>query len=323
MKTQILQPNKYNLRLCAEEIRGGGLVAFPTETVYGLGANALDEDAVKKIYIAKGRPSDNPLICHVADVEQIDRIAYVTPSALKIIRAFMPGPVTVVLRKKNVPSVVTGGLDTVGIRMPAHQCALDLIRECGVPICAPSANTSTKPSPTKAEHVLHDLDGKIRYILDGGQCGVGLESTIIDCENNLLLRKGGLEIEKIESVIGKLGFVSDSPVPLCPGMKYKHYSPDAEVILALPSLNMRDIIREFYDKSPQKTVIITRGGDYGDRNVFDVGRSVNEYAHMLFDAFRTLDEQGFERIICEGVPEAELGAALMNRLLKASGGKTI
>ena len=191
MNTQILQFNTDNLRLAAKEILDGGIVAFPTETVYGLGANALNPDAVKKIYIAKGRPSDNPLICHISDKSQIEKFAYLTPFAEKIIDAFMPGPITVILQKKPiVPDIVTGGLQTVGIRMPAHKGALSFIKACGVPICAPSANTSTKPSPTAATHVFDDLNGKIKYILDGGRCGVGLESTIVDCVNGTLLRQG-------------------------------------------------------------------------------------------------------------------------------------
>ena len=189
MQTQILTFNSENLKKCADEILSGGIVAFPTETVYGLGANALDENAVKKIYIAKGRPSDNPLICHVSDKAQIEKLGDVTPFARKIIDAFMPGPITVVLSKKNcVSGVVTGGLNTVGVRMPDHEVARTFIAECGVPLCAPSANTSTKPSPTQAKYVFDDLNGKIRYILDGGSCRVGIESTIVDCVNKRIFQ---------------------------------------------------------------------------------------------------------------------------------------
>ena len=324
MKTQILEFNRESLSLCAEEILSGGLVAFPTETVYGLGANALDIDAVKKIYVAKGRPSDNPLICHISDKAQIEKFAYLTPTAEKIIDKFMPGPITVVLKKKEiVPDVVTGGLKTVGIRMPAHDCARALIDACGVPLCAPSANTSTRPSPTTAEHVYNDLDGKIRYILDGGRCKVGIESTIVDCTDNILLRKGGISARDIEAVIGQLNEPKDTGIALCPGMKYKHYSPSAEVYLALPSQSMSDRIKQKYDKMSGKRIILTLGGDYGDRNICVVGSTPEEYAHNLFAEFRRLDGEGYTCIICEGVLEQGVGAGLMNRLIKASGGKTI
>ncbi|MCH5164739.1 MAG: threonylcarbamoyl-AMP synthase [Clostridiales bacterium] len=324
MNTQILQFNSKNTQLCADEILSGGLVAFPTETVYGLGANALNPEAVKKIYDAKGRPSDNPLICHIYDKAQIEQFAFITPTAEKLIDKFMPGPITIVLQKKQiVPSVVTGGLDTVGIRMPNHKCALELIRECGVPLCAPSANTSTKPSPTLAEHVLHDLDGKIKYILDGGRCSVGLESTIVDCVNNTLLRQGGTPKEEIEAVIGKLNRPIVGNVPLCPGMKYKHYSPNANVYLALPGIDMHRRIEQKYDEASGKKIILSLGGNYGDRNTYCIGNSVEEYAYNLFAQFRRLDGEGYDIIICEGVDDYGVGAALMNRIHKASGGKTI
>ncbi len=323
MNTQILQFNTKNIELCAKEIARGGVVAFPTETVYGLGANSLNADAVKKIYAAKGRPSDNPLICHISDKAQIEKFAYLTPMAEKIIDKFMPGPITVVLKKKGVPDVVTGGLDTVGIRMPNHKCALSLIDACKVPLCAPSANTSTKPSPTTAVHVYNDLKGKIAYILDGGECGVGIESTIVDCVNGTMLRLGGVPREDIESLVGKLNQPPKSDVPLCPGMKYKHYSPDASVILALYGEEMREKIIAAYDNINGKKVILSLTGGYGNRNVINVGASVEEYAHNIFAYFRKLDEEGYEYIFCEGVLEAGVGAGLMNRLVKASGGNII
>ncbi len=323
MNTQILQFNINNIDICAREIAQGGVVAFPTETVYGLGADALNKFAVKKIYEAKGRPSDNPLICHVSNRTQIEKFAYITPMAEKIIDKFMPGPITVVLKKKGVPDVVTGGLDTVGIRMPDHKCALALIEACGVPLCAPSANTSTKPSPTTALHVYNDLNGKIAYILDGGECGVGVESTIIDCVNGALLRPGGIPKEKIEELVGKLNDPPKSDVPLCPGMKYKHYSPAASVILAQYGKNMQDRIKKAYDSLCGKKAILSRLGGYENRNVLFVGNTVEEYAHNIFALFRKLDEQNYDYIICEGVPEFGVGAALINRLVKASGGNII
>lgn len=325
MQTQILTFTTENLKKCAKEILSGGIVAFPTETVYGLGANALNEEAVKKIYIAKGRPSDNPLICHVSDFSQIEKLGDITPFAQKIIDAFMPGPVTVVLNKKDcVSDVVTGGLKTVGIRMPDHAVARAFISECGVPLCAPSANTSTKPSPTRATHVMDDLNGKIRYILDGGSCRVGIESTIIDCVNRRLLRKGGISAEQIRDVAGE---IDDQPIksdiPLCPGMKYKHYSPEAEVYLAAYGKDMAKRICDFYDGLEGKKIIFALGGVYGNRNVIKVGDSVDEYAENVFAMFREADKQGYRHIICEGVEDKGIGAALLNRLSKSSGGKTI
>ncbi|MBR2967454.1 MAG: threonylcarbamoyl-AMP synthase [Clostridia bacterium] len=324
MNTQILQFNTKNIRLCAAEISCGGVVAFPTETVYGLGADALNPLAVKKIYEAKGRPSDNPLICHISDKSQIEKFAYLTPAAEKIIDTFMPGPITIILKKKDiVPDIVTGGLDTVGIRMPNHKGALQFIDACKTPICAPSANTSSKPSPTTAQHVYSDLNGKIKYILDGGSCQVGLESTIVDCINLTLLRQGGLPKEQLEALVGALKTNVVSDVPLCPGMKYKHYSPNASVYVALCGENMTKRIIAEYDKSDVKTIILTLGGNYQGRNTLNVGATVSQYAHNLFAYFRMLDEQGYERIICEGVTDDGVGAALMNRMLKASGGKII
>ncbi len=324
MTTQILEFNSENIELCAKEILGGGVVAFPTETVYGLGANAFDEEAIKKIYVAKGRPSDNPLICHVSDKDAIGELGFVTPSAQKLIDAFMPGPITVIIRKKSVvPDIVTGGLDTVGVRMPMHKCALALISAAGVPICAPSANTSSRPSPTTAEHVLHDLDGKIGYILDGGRCGVGVESTIVDCIHNCVLRKGGISESEIERIIGPLAPPVKSDVPLCPGMKYKHYSPTAEVYLAAIGEDMHDRVAAFYDNLSGEKVIFSLAGGYEKRNVRIVGKDAEEYAKNLFYMLREADEQGYDAIICEGVSEDGIGAALMNRLGKASGGKVI
>ncbi len=325
MQTQILTFNSENLKKCADEILSGGIVAFPTETVYGLGANALDENAVKKIYVAKGRPSDNPLICHVSNKAQIEKLGDVTPFARKIIDAFMPGPITVVLSKKNcVSGVVTGGLNTVGVRMPDHEVARTFIAECGVPLCAPSANTSTKPSPTQAKYVFDDLNGKIRYILDGGNCRVGIESTIVDCVNKRILRKGGVSEEQIEAVVGKLGKEPiKSDVPLCPGMKYKHYSPDAEVYLAKAGVDMTKRICDFYDKLVGKKIIFSLKGDYGNRNVVKVGDTVVQYAENVFALFREADKSGYRYIICEGVEDCGIGAALLNRLNKSSGGKTI
>ena len=247
MKTEIFVPTKENYEKCGRLIRAGELVAFPTETVYGLGANALNPEAVKKVYLAKGRPSDNPLIVHIASPDDIDKVARSVPDKARlVIEKFMPGSVTVVMPKRpEIPDCVTGGLDTVAVRMPLHPVALDFIRACGVPICAPSANTSTRPSPTLASHVYDDLGGKIAAILDGGACAVGVESTVIDFVGDTprLLRAGGMPLEPLEEVIGKIQREVKSDKPLCPGMKYKHYAPTCDVTVVMPG-----------EKQQQKTI---------------------------------------------------------------------
>ena len=242
---------------------------------------------------------------------------------------FMPGAVTMVLKKKDiVPYCVTGGLDTVGIRMPKNDVALRLIKESGVPVCAPSANTSTRPSPTKATHVLYDLDGKIYAILDGGECKVGVESTIIDLttEKTRLLRAGGMPVELLEEKLGKIEVVKSSTVALCPGMKYKHYSPKAPVYLFLPSSDMKAKITQKYDTYAGKAVIFALSNNvsgYDGRNVYDVGKNSEEYAHNLFDYLRKADREEYDTILCEGVDDSGFGLGVMNRLIKASANNII
>ena len=292
------------LQTAADLIRRGGLVVFPTETVYGLGANALCPESVKKIYAAKGRPSDNPLIVHIAKPEQIDFLAAAVPEkAKRVVEKFMPGPVTIVLPKKGiVPDEVTGGLKTVAIRMPSSEIARALIERSGCPICAPSANTSTRPSPTTAKHVYDDLNGKIAAIIDGGECEVGVESTVID-------------------------FCSEGKVALCPGMKYKHHAPTAEVYLA--PVGGSDKIIAAYDRfigAGKKTVIVALDGNrerYGDRLVWSAGKNSRDYAHNLFALLRRSDDESADVVLCEGVPDDGYGLGVENRLGKASGGKTL
>ncbi len=333
MKTEIYLPTTENLETCAELLRDGELVAFPTETVYGLGGNALDKDAAIKIYSAKGRPSDNPLIVHIADKEMISTLATVVPEKAKIvIDEFMPGPVTIVLPKKEiVPDNVTGGLKTVAIRMPNNPTALALIKKAGVPVCAPSANTSTRPSPTCAKHVYDDLNGKIPAILDGGDCDVGVESTIIDftTEKPRLLRAGGMPLETLIAAIGDVDIVRNSKVALCPGMKYKHYSPIAEVYVAIPGENLADRMKSAYDTltSEGKKALIIALDDTAyameDRTVRVAGKSYADYAHNLFAFLRGADADGYDAVVCEGADEREMGASVANRLIKAAGGKTV
>lgn len=333
MKTEIFVPLEENYEKCGRLIRSGELVAFPTETVYGLGANALDPEAVKKVYLAKGRPSDNPLIVHIASPDDIDKVARSVPDKARlVIKKFMPGSVTVVMPKRpEIPDCVTGGLDTVAVRMPLHPVALEFIRACGVPICAPSANTSTRPSPTLASHVYDDLGGKIAAILDGGACSVGVESTVIDFVGDTprLLRAGGMPLEPLEEVIGKIQREVKSDKPLCPGMKYKHYAPSCDVTVVMPGSAQQKKAAELYDKfvsEGKKTVIMTLEGHipaYGDRNVFNVGKDSREYAHNLFSLLRECDKEGFEAAVAEGVTDEGYGLSVMNRVCKSAGGKII
>lgn len=333
MKTEIFVPTKENYEKCGRLIRAGELVAFPTETVYGLGANALNPEAVKKVYLAKGRPSDNPLIVHIASPDDIDKVARSVPDKARlVIEKFMPGSVTVVMPKRpEIPDCVTGGLDTVAVRMPLHPVALDFIRACGVPICAPSANTSTRPSPTLASHVYDDLGGKIAAILDGGACSVGVESTVIDFVGDTprLLRAGGMPLEPLEEVIGKIQREVKSDKPLCPGMKYKHYAPTCDVTVVMPGEKQQQKTIDLYDKlvsEGKKTVILSLDGHipaYGDRNIFNVGADSREYAHNLFLLLRECDKVGYDAAIAEGVTDQGYGLSVMNRVCKSAGGKII
>lgn len=333
MKTQIYKANTQNLTKCARLLREGEIVAFPTETVYGLGGNALDENSVKKIYSAKGRPSDNPLIVHIADkADIVGLVKQIPPKAQAIIDAFMPGPVTVVLPKKDIiPSVVTGGLDTVALRIPENEIARKLIRLSGCPVCAPSANTSTRPSPTTAKHVYDDLNGKILAIVDGGECNVGVESTVIGFvgDKPRLLRAGGTALEKLEKVVGKIEVVRSSTVALCPGMKYKHYSPSAQVFITTETDGATEKLTTVYDEFLQKgekPVIICldeTAKNIGTRAVYNAGKSVDEYAHNLFALLRKSDEEKYTVVLCQSVNTDGLGLSVMNRLEKACGGNRI
>lgn len=247
MKTEFVKidqnfPSQESIRVAAEIIRQGGLVAFPTETVYGLGGNALDEEAARKIYAAKGRPSDNPLIAHIADFDELDAlVAEIPPIAQILMKKYWPGPMTLIFKKTDlVPRSTTGGLDTVAVRMPSHPVARALIREAGVPIAAPSANRSSRPSPTKAWHVREDMDGRIDMILDGGEVGIGLESTIIDVTGEVptLLRPGFISEEMLREALGEMevdaasvGPMDPDDHPKAPGMKYRHYAPKADMTI--------------------------------------------------------------------------------------------
>jgi len=318
------------IKVAARLILRGKLVAFPTETVYGLGADALNEKAVRRIFDAKGRPADNPLIVHIADFNDLKKLAREIPEEAKLLaERFWPGPLTLVLPKgKDVPPVVTGGLDTVAVRMPAHPIALALIRS-SKPVAAPSANVSGKPSPTLAEHVVDDFYGKIEAIIDGGPTPVGVESTVIDLTSGrpMLLRPGGLPLEEIEKVIGPVEVhpaVKGKAVDLAkaPGMKYRHYSPSVPVIVVEgPRERVREKIGELVEKYRSKgyRVGVMATEEFPADEFFHLGETVEEVAKNLFRALRELDRRGVDVIIAEGVDERGLGLAVMNRLRKASG----
>lgn len=348
MKTQIISPvNDADIAYAAELIRRGALAAFPTETVYGLGANGLDAAACARIYEAKGRPSDNPLILHVADLDMARTAAReVPPAAAHLLTAFAPGPITVILPKAaHIPDIVTGGLADVGVRCPDHDMARALIRAAGVPIAAPSANTSGRPSPTTAAMVYDDLAGRIPCILDGGACRWGVESTIVDCTEDgvlTILRPGAVTREMIAAELPQTQVCVDpaltaaDAVPRAPGMKYRHYAPRAPLTVytgertaLIPALRAELLRRAAAGEQAgliacSETVAAVRDvlpaayaydcGAFGDTAAF---------ANCLYDALRHFDRTNVTSLIAEGTDENGLGLAVMNRLRKASGGSVV
>ena len=324
-----------------ELLKNGALVAFPTETVYGLGANALDEKASAKIYAAKGRPSDNPLIIHIADM---DKLAYITAeipqAAIKLAEKFWPGPLTMVLKKSEVvPLGTTGGLNTVAVRMPSHPIALEMIRAGGGYIAAPSANTSGRPSPTLASHVADDMDGIIPMILDGGAVGIGIESTIVDLTEEIptILRPGFITKEMLEEVVGEVqtdkGLEADAKTPpKAPGMKYRHYAPKAELLIVEGAEDavIEKINALVKEKEAQGIVAGVIGTEetvskYQARIVKSMGTRTDEISisSHLYGILREFDESDAEVIYSESFEEGAMGSAIMNRLLKAAGHKII
>lgn len=326
------------MRRAGELLRAGSLVAFPTETVYGLGADALNEEAAQKIYAAKGRPSDNPLIVHIADMEALDRIVKTVPGqARELARAFWPGPLTMIFHKKDcVPMGTTGGLSTVAVRMPSDEIARELIRQGGGYIAAPSANVSGRPSPTTAQHVYEDMNGRIPMILDGGPVQIGLESTIVDLTEDcpVILRPGYVTLSMIREVIGEAnvdqGLIADDSAirPKAPGMKYRHYAPKAELLIVEGS--MERVISYINEQcaAPGRTGVIcteeTRER-YPRGDVKCIGSRKDELsiASHLFQVLREFDADGVERIYSESFASPGLGQAIMNRLLKAAGHRRI
>ena len=332
------------LQEAAKLLREGGLVAFPTETVYGLGANALDTEAAGKIYEAKGRPSDNPLIVHVSEVSDIELLAREIPEkAYQLAEVFWPGPLTIILKKKSVvPYGTTGGLDTVAIRLPANPIARSLIAEAGVYVAAPSANLSGKPSPTKAEHVIKDMSGKIDMIIDGGMATLGLESTIIDLSGNeaVILRPGCITKKMLENVIGPVeldpAILSLNPdlhvAPKAPGMKYRHYAPEGK--LTIYEGDTRKVIDAINHKAKEKQdsgkcvgVIATDETKalylHGIVKTIGSRRDEASIAAGLYAILREFDELHTEYIYTESFADNNLGHAIMNRLLKAAGYRVV
>ncbi|MCI8387977.1 MAG: threonylcarbamoyl-AMP synthase [Clostridiales bacterium] len=331
----ILQNQEY-FRRAGEIIRSGGLVAFPTETVYGLGANALDSDAAKKIYEAKGRPSDNPLIIHIAKVEDADKYCYTNDLYHILAQKFMPGPLTVILPKRDcIPYTVTGGLDTVAVRLPADQNARALIEAAGVPIAAPSANRSGKPSPTTAKHVLEDMNGRIDMIIDGGESDIGLESTIVKPEDGYLnlLRPGGITLEMLEEIspvkIDKAitQKLNKNERPLAPGMKYRHYAPDTKVVLIDSDLN--SFIKFITEQSKNRNIAVivsnTDAEELKKTNaaVLTYGDDDATEAHNLFARLREVDERKCEIAYARLPEKSGIGLAVYNRIIKAAGYEVI
>ncbi|MCR5521878.1 MAG: threonylcarbamoyl-AMP synthase [Lachnospiraceae bacterium] len=350
METGIIRVDRDHLipediRKAAEIIRNGGLVAFPTETVYGLGGDAFDPTASKRIYAAKGRPSDNPLIVHIADISELTCVARDIPQvAYDLAQKFWPGPLTMILNKrKELPCETTGGLNTVAVRMPSDPVAAMLIREAGVPIAAPSANLSGRPSTTCAQHVIEDLSGRIDMIIDAGASQIGLESTIVDltCEPALILRPGFITKEMLETLIPDIGFdkaVSGKPgdekaPPKAPGMKYRHYAPKGDLVIY--SGNESDVINRIKEETEKELAKGSRVGIlvcdeeagafkklFGDSvTIKTLGSRDNEeeIASVLFAKLREFDGEGTEKIFSQALSDGGLGSAIMNRLMKAAG----
>jgi L-threonylcarbamoyladenylate synthase len=319
-------PEKEKIKEAASVIRKGGLVAFPTETVYGLGANAFDPKAVKKIFIAKGRPYDNPMIVHIANKADIFKVASEIPPRAKLLMAkYWPGPLTIVLKKSSmIPKEVTAGLETVAVRMPSNKIALELIAASGLPIAAPSANKSGSPSTTSAGHVIEDLNSKVDIIIDGGETEIGLESTVVDMTGKtpMLLRPGKISLEELKKLLGKVTVHSSVTkkttkiTAKAPGMKYRHYSPKTDLILVEKG-NVHAII-EKYSKKKKKAALITINKKHCNAAHITVYfKTVESMAKHLFATLRDVDKK-CDVIIVEGVKDKDLGLAVMNRLRKAA-----
>ncbi|MFC5793771.1 L-threonylcarbamoyladenylate synthase [Thalassorhabdus alkalitolerans] len=342
-QTEVLVVDKWisleedeNIQKAGMWISCGEVVALPTETVYGLGGNANSEEAIEKIFLAKGRPSDNPLIVHISERKQLSElVSHIPLIAEKFMNAFWPGPLTLILPKtEQVSEKVTGGLSTVAVRMPDHPVAQAVIKAAGVPVAAPSANRSGRPSPTTAEHVRHDLDGRIAGIIDGGPTGYGLESTVVDCTRDvpMILRPGGVTREELEEVAGVVevdpALISDNEVPRSPGLKYRHYAPDAPLTLVEGSTAfLQEKIKEVEEEG-LKTGVITVDEliqEIHADHVISYGSNddIKEVAAKLYDTLRRADKLEADVLFSVTFPKEGVGAAVMNRLEKAAGGRII
>lgn len=346
MKTEVYKildpsnPDKDIISKAAETIRCGGLVVFPTETVYGLGADATNENAVASIFNAKGRPSDNPLIIHVSSPEEADRYSYTSELYFSLAERFMPGPLTVIMKSKdNIPKRTRGGLDTVAVRCPETLIARELIKCSGVPIAAPSANISGSPSPTSAKHVIDDMMGKVDVIIDGGDADFGLESTIVKIENDgtlTLLRPGKITVEELESiapvkiadaVTDKLG---ENEVAMSPGMKYRHYAPKAPLVLLDGAVE--NIIEYIKGQGKKRIAVIayeellpTVKAELSSARIYSFGKADDEktQAHMLFSILRDADSENFDEIYAPLPKKTGISLALYNRMIRAAAHKII
>jgi len=341
VKTEVLRinsnkPDDVIIERASSLIRSGEIVAFPTETVYGLGANALDPLAISKIYQIKGRPSDNPLIVHIGDLNMLSGlVSTISPREMRMIKKFWPGPITLIFKKsKSVPKITTGGLGTVAVRMPRNKIALALIKRSGLPIAAPSANLSGKPSPTNASHVKEDLNGKVKLILDGGRTEIGIESTVIDMTPRIpvILRPGGISKERIEDEIGEvrfhdtlLGIRSKSKkINKSPGMKYRHYSPNARVVIVEGSKTRAEekiieLTKKLKNDGKRVSIMTTNRSLKPNANIVQfLGNNLDTIARNLFANLRKADKDHIDVIVVQGINYNNTGFAIMNRLKKAA-----
>ncbi len=342
IKTRVSPATPESLLEAAQLLKEGQLVAFPTETVYGLGANALDPDAVLSVFAAKGRPADNPLIVHIWDTAQLDDLCEVPRLAHPLMEAFWPGPLTLLMpRKETIPDAVTAGLDTVAMRMPSHPVARELLRVCGLPIAAPSANRSGKPSPTSSKYVYQDMQGRIPLILDGGDCDVGLESTVLDITSSVptILRPGGITKGMLEKVIGPVNVAGSVLRPLkagekalSPGMRYRHYAPKGEVTLVEGEPDqvvaaMRALCTDAREHGLKACVMCfsEHMDELHSCDPHDLGsiQDPRATAHRLFYVLRQLDDEEMDVIYSEVLPPDGVGLAVMNRLGRAASFRTL
>lgn len=343
METELIKINSIDdeaLKRAGQCIKDGGLVAFPTETVYGLGGDGLNEVAAKNIYLAKGRPSDNPLILHINDQKMLSRIVNeVTPMAKKIMTAFCPGPITIILPKSDiVPKAVTGGLDTIAVRMPDNDIARALIKYADTPIAAPSANISGRPSPTTAQAVYKDLQSRIDMVLDGGACQFGVESTIVDCTEDIpiILRPGAITKEMLEEIFPVVkidkAIVGANVVPKAPGMKYKHYAPKVDMILIegdnkKMSSSIKEILYKYENEGKKVGLLVSDevANELNHQNTFSYGSQENlaQIASEIYEGLRYFDDKDVDIILAQGTTDKGIGLAIMNRLHKASGFNSI